>query len=231
MNRQDLLIAIVTLDYDTVRSAIEKGIDFNQPIPGKRPLIEAAQPGKDPTMLHLLWRARATPTTPWLEKVFTAFENGINSPLLQMDNESTESETIVQDLTDNFSVSLLKFGNGKLSFRGSQGAIHIPIKPFVLDGKKIHTAISLEGIALRSPIEALANQTLQFPINPSEGYIDGSIYLRNIHNPIDVTSITFGQISNDHRHILSTLVFDFLLEDIGFQNERLIRFITLEVER
>ena len=64
-------------DYETVRTAIAKGIDVNAKIPGKAadPMIFAQTAG-DMVMLKILWEAGAKPVTPWLEKVFADFDAG-----------------------------------------------------------------------------------------------------------------------------------------------------------
>ena len=71
--------------------------------------------------------------------------------------------------------------------------ISIPIAPFSLGGESVATSFELEAIDFGTQsIAELANNTFSFPVNPEEGYIDGSIYLTNVHNPVDVTEIAFG---------------------------------------
>jgi hypothetical protein len=50
-------------------------------------------------------------------------------------------------------------------------------------------------------LQELSGRWLRFPINPAEGYIDGSIYLANVHNPVDVTALRFGPVSNGSVHV------------------------------
>lgn len=228
MQIQEVVFAIVTLDYATIRTAIEIEFNFNQSVPGKRPIVEAAQSAKDPTMLRLLWEAGATPTTPWLEELFMAFERNEDSPLLRRD-EFIRNKLPLKDLTYQFSIESLDFTKGNLTFKGKQSTIEIPINPFILDGQDVKTSIWLEEINFPSELEHLANHQFQFPINPEEGYIDGSIYLRNVHNPVDVTSITFGDTVLDQKYIIATIFFNFLFDGIGFQNESVTRKIKLEI--
>lgn len=229
METHEVLFAIVTLDYATIRTAIEMGFNFNQPISGKRPLVEAAQPAKDPTMLRLLWEAGVTPTTPWLEQVFAALERNEGTLFLDRHDIPTVQNLSQRDLTHNFSVEGLNFTSGSLTFRGKQSAIEIPVSPFILDGQDVKTSIWLEEINFPSDPEHLANHQFQFPINPEEGYIDGSIYLRNVHNSIDVTSITFGDRVSDQKYIVARIAFKFLFDGIGFQNQSVTREIELEI--
>lgn len=76
-----------------------------------------------------------------------------------------------------------------------QAAIHIPLAPFVLDGERVDTSIRLDGIALDlGDLQAQARCSHRFPVNPDEGFIDGSIYLQGRHVPVDVTSLAFGTV-------------------------------------
>jgi hypothetical protein len=227
---QAVIKAIITLDYDTVRTAIAEGFDFNQTIPGKRPLVEVAQPTQDITMLRLLWEAGATPTTPWLEKVFGAFEHNEENLFLQRE-EPLDDPATLQDLTLNFSATSLVFMQGKLILRGKESAIVIPVKPFLLDGEKVRTAVVLEPIILPSTIEAIEKRQFRFPVNPEAGYIDGSIYLQNAHHPVDVPSITFGNLSPDQKTIEATLVLTFLFTAIGLPKETITRTLEMVIHR
>lgn len=40
-------------------------------------------------------------------------------------------------------------------------------------------------------VDELLGQVFEFPINPSEGYIDASLYFRHAHNPIDISRLEF----------------------------------------
>jgi len=39
----------------------------------------------------------------------------------------------------------------------------------------------------------LFGQSLEFPTNPTDGYIDGSVYFYHAHNPVDITCLSFLQ--------------------------------------
>ncbi len=62
----------------------------------------------------------------------------------------------------------------------------------------IESTIRLDFIELPTvELAELAGRTFDFPVNPVDGYIDGSIYLLNVHNPVDVTRISFGELQTD----------------------------------
>ena len=47
-------------------------------------------------------------------------------------------------------------------------------------------------------VRDLQGQIFDFPLNPNEGFIDASIYFRGAHNPIDISRIEFGVLSQNH---------------------------------
>ncbi|MBO9881000.1 hypothetical protein [Xanthomonas sp. D-109] len=91
-----------------------------------------------------------------------------------------------------FSPSLLQPRHAILSGQPEDAALEILLRPFLLDGDIVDTAIRLDGIALPSlRLGALAGQRFDFPRNPQDGYIDGSLYLAGAHHPVDVDTLTF----------------------------------------
>lgn len=79
--------------------------------------------------------------------------------------------------------------------------IQLEISEF-FDGNEIRsekTSIVLPEIDLgKQNAEELEGKLLSFPINPTDGYIDGSIYIDNRHHPIDVTKIQFLDFIEDN---------------------------------
>lgn len=137
------------------------------------------------------------------------------------------SKSNKSDSMKNFSVELLKPKNGQISrmnFEDSNSAeksckIQIALNGFIFENQKIETSISLDFIPLNfKNVYELENKTFQFPINPEPGYIDGSIYLFNVHNPFDVKKIEFGKITNST--IETSIYYDiaFEYENTGYEN-------------
>ena len=78
-------------------------------------------------------------------------------------------------------------------------SITVPLHPFSLaigeNGSEIgvETALELSQVELPSGrLDALDGQTFAFPVNPEDGYIDGSICIEHAHHPVDVSAIRFG---------------------------------------
>jgi hypothetical protein len=92
--------------------------------------------------------------------------------------------------------------------------IHLPLRPFEFDGEEVSTSVELQFIQL--PVgpdwRSIADQSYEFPVNPEEGCIDGSVYLAGAHNPADVTRLTFGAIEPGRISCTLEVTFDFAYE-------------------
>ena len=72
------------------------------------------------------------------------------------------------------------------------------------------------GVRLPAPdILVLAGQTFSFPVNPNQGYIDGSVYVQHAHHQVDVTSIRFGRADGNAVEMEIDLVFVFEFEGLS----------------
>lgn len=72
--------------------------------------------------------------------------------------------------------------------------IEIDLEPIEIEEESIETSIRLEFIPI--PFKSLTDiqsKSFKFPINPQDGYIDGSIYIIHEHIPVDITKISFGE--------------------------------------
>ena len=83
--------------------------------------------------------------------------------------------------------------NGTILLNKNEYGIELFLEPFKWENKKVSTSIRMDSIDLNNlKFSELSNKTFKFAINPNEGYIDGSVYIESMHNPIDVTLISFG---------------------------------------
>jgi hypothetical protein len=107
--------------------------------------------------------------------------------------------------------------------------IEIQLQPFELEGyavdpddesNTIRTSISLSDIHLPvRQLSKLAGQTYRFPVNPTPGYIDGSIYVGGVHNPVEVTELCFGKLIRDTEiEVTATMRMLFEFEDSGYRD-------------
>ena len=72
-------------------------------------------------------------------------------------------------------------------------SLQVRLEPFDIDGETVCTSLRLDRIpGLGDDLLSCAGRRLSFPLNPSDGYIDGSIYFASRHHPVDVTEMSFG---------------------------------------
>lgn len=91
--------------------------------------------------------------------------------------------------------------------------ISIPVAPFDFDGESVETAVRLDLIDFGvADWRLLSDKLFVFPVNPTEGYIDGSMYLGHAHNPADVTRIAFGRFADSSVEVEIDIAFDFTYE-------------------
>ena len=97
--------------------------------------------------------------------------------------------------------------------------IEISLKPFIIGEETVETSIDLGFIDLKiSELKEIENRTFHFPINPEKGYIDGSVYLFDVHNPFDVKQITFGKFKDNMIEATFLFNIDFEFEGNDYQN-------------
>jgi hypothetical protein len=96
--------------------------------------------------------------------------------------------------------------------------ITVPLAPFELAGKTVKTDLRLGFIRFGvSKLRELSGRMFAFPANPVEGYVDGSIYLCDVHSPVDLPRIIFGNVATAVPAEMDLRVL-FELEQTGFEN-------------
>jgi hypothetical protein len=89
----------------------------------------------------------------------------------------------------------------------------IPIAPFDFEGQSVETSVRLDLIDFGvTDWRLLSDKSFAFPVNPAEGYVDGSMYLGHAHNPADVTRIAFGRFADSSVEVVFDIAFDFTYE-------------------
>src|SRR5688572_4069016 len=95
--------------------------------------------------------------------------------------------------------------------------IQIDLKEFFFENRSIETSLILDFVRFDiSKIKELENKVFEYPINPVEGYIDGSIYLFGAHNPFDVSKIEFKKWNNGSIDTILHYDIDFEFENTGY---------------
>ncbi|XSG73327.1 hypothetical protein ACP8Y2_14170 [Herpetosiphon llansteffanensis] len=221
--------AILFQDYATIRSAIDAGFDVNGLCSnGRTSFVQAAQPAKDMVVLRMLYEAGAVPDTPWLEELFNDFANGIE----RVKAPSPCLDAGTPDFTDEFTVTRFEYQAGIFYFSEASNDIEIEIKPFILDGECVQTSIRADGIALPPALDDLPDRIFHFPFNPDDGYIDASIYLCHGHNSVNISSISFKNLTPDKQQIDAVIEMIFVFDEIipGYPTEALTLEISLAIQ-
>lgn len=233
MTDKEILNLILEQNYSEIENIIKNGFDVNKPIDNgtlefDTTGIEWSSYGNDIRMMEIFWKNGAKTENEFIKEIIAEFENG--KTYLDFEKES-ENINDFDDLTKSFSVKKLEFLNGNILKNDEENlyTIFLPISKFVIDNEIVETSIRLDFIELKETLKTYIGKTVSFPINPIEGYIDGSIYMRNAHNPVDVTEIKFLNIENGNLTTEITMNFDFEFENIGFKNEGIVKEITLKI--
>jgi hypothetical protein len=220
---EDILKLLLERNYEAVEEALKNGFDSNTKLNENSTGIELASHLEDIRMVEVFYKYGAEASTEYLKEIVAAFKKG--KTYLDFEKQK-EDATKYLDLNKNFSVDKLQFINGSImTLENRLENIHIPIAKFVLDGEIINTAIRLDRISLASTLNNMIGKTVSFPINPAEGYIDGSIYLKETHNPVDVTEIKFLKLADSLITIEITMHFEF--EGGGLKNETITKQLNL----
>ena len=215
MNSDKFMDLIVARKYEEVFSAISGGFDVDTPLGalGKCTALELAALSRDHKMVSILLKAGA--------KTKPQFEHIIHELEPEKVVESKNDFSNAKDLTNNFRINKLKLLKGKLIFEENSYSLEIPVEPFLLNDELIETKILIDDLTFPRPLVKMEEKVLNYPLNPDEGYIDASIYLNHVHNPIDIPKIEVLKVDNNHVELKVNFIFDFEYEGSGFKNETL----------
>ncbi|MBB6329936.1 ankyrin repeat protein [Chryseobacterium sediminis] len=234
MNAEKFSDLLLFDKYDEVEAALKQGFDANIPLEQDKSAMEWCSYTNDYRMMYLLWKYGAKSTTPMTEEIIDKFEQGENYSDVKQFYSGDEHESFnpgdYMDLTNSFSVQKLEFHTGTIRLQEeSLYKIRIPISKFILDKKIVETAIELDFVPLSESLSYCIGKSVEFPVNPEEGYADGSIYLRSSHNPVDLTRLNFLSSEDGVLMVEASIKFDFEYESIGFKNEGLVAEIALKI--
>ena len=134
---------------------------------------------------------------------------------------------------ENFPIELISATNATM--KGSSGAVSLEIElaPFELKiddySESVKTSIRLEGINTPLSFSELEGREFLFPINPEDGYIDGSVYFFAAHSPVDVTKIIFGKAEAGKLEAIIESEWVLEFENTGYKNFKHTLEVTLEL--
>ena len=126
----------------------------------------------------------------------------------------------------DFPTHQLRALSGRL-FRGAldKPALEVAFAPFTIPSADpedpapipFESPLRADFIALPTvDLAALQGRVFDFPVNPDEGYIDGSIYFMDRHNPVDITRLAFGPMVQGQVRLTVTCTWVLTFEGTGF---------------
>jgi hypothetical protein len=74
--------------------------------------------------------------------------------------------------------------------------------------KETNISLSLIRIGLIGWQE-LSGKSFAFPVNPADGYVDGSVYFAELHHYVDLISLRFGNLCGDVIETDLEIIFNF----------------------
>jgi hypothetical protein len=138
------------------------------------------------------------------------------------------------ELTDqlmDFPFDRLTSRGGTISRNGDWFSIEIPFEEFEAGNEVIETSIRLDGMQFGiRDLQELGGRIFTFPVNPEEGFIDGSMYFLGAHNPVDVIAIRFGAVMGKTLAATFTMRFLFEFEGTGYKDADLVYTAKLNAE-
>jgi hypothetical protein len=113
----------------------------------------------------------------------------------------------------DFPAELLIPVDGSISGKDGIFTVNINLKPFEFDGEQANQTLIIEDVPLpAASVEELSNKEFTFPTNPEDGYVETSIYIWSVHNPIDVLRMKFTNAASGTIGCLLDMKFVFEFE-------------------
>jgi len=214
-------------DNGKLQKLINQGLDVNQKDEYDISLAERAIFGSiNYDALFTLWKAKAIPTTEYVEEIFNEFKNGKTPQEFYQEDEEKEinKKKGVKDFSKNFSAKKLKIASINIEVteeiegvQDSEVILNISLKPFIYKDWVTETELQFVGFCnpeMKKQIYSDGYTFKEDEIEPS------SIYVQNVHNPIDLKTLKISEGKN-HNFIEATLFFDFEYERTDYKNETL----------
>lgn len=131
---------------------------------------------------------------------------------------------------EDFPAELLRPKFGTLYLGGESPSIGVELETFTIDDEEVDQSIDFQLEISASDVSDLIGRTFEFPSNPEDGYVEGSIYIWSCHNPIDLHSVAFGQ--RTEAAIAATLDMTFVFEFEGDRKNLRHQFtLPLKIQR
>jgi hypothetical protein len=175
---------------------------------------------RDYKQLYFLWQMKAKAYTENIKIIFERFEKGETYKEIVLEEKQEKQkliDSVKADLTKFKSVKNIPFG--EIVFEKNEDKtfkLTLPILPYLFKGYVCENGI-LEFESLEITEKHLKNGCIDF----EDDEFGQSIYLFDSHNPVDLNSIKFEDISENSINIEINLTFLFDYEGNG-KNQKLV---------
>jgi hypothetical protein len=217
MTRKEFWKLYEERDVEKILPVLPKAKTFSFSI--KEYTIQSSQL-RDYEQLYFLWQLKAKPYTEFIKPIFDRFEKGETYQEI-LHEEAKEKQrirdSVKADLTKFKSVKNIPFG--EIVFEKNEDKtfkLTLPILPYLFNDY-----VCQDGILEFEPLEITEKHLKKGQIDFEDDTFGQSIYLFNSHNPVDLNSIKFVDISEKKIKIELYLTFLFDYEGNG-KNQKLI---------
>ncbi len=218
-------IEIVQNEHDNgeLQKLIDSGLEVNRKDEFNYTLSERAVfGGINYDALFLLWKAGAKPETEYIEDFFNEFKHGKTPDVLYRKDAEVEIGKLqnINDYTENFSAKLLKISTTNFEITGEEEASEIEfsifLESFVFNNDIVKPQLQFIIFCSKEMKERIYSDTgYTFP---SDEISSSSIYIQNVHNPVDLKKLTIIPV-NKYFQLEAELYFDFEYEGTSYPNE------------
>jgi hypothetical protein len=216
MTKEEFWESYNSRELEKIRPIIHQGASYDFDI---QDIIQKTSWLEDYEQLHFLWQLKAEAYTPFIKNIFDRFENGESYQVLLHEKELEKQrklDSVKADLTNFTSVNQIPFG--EISFEKETETtfrLKLQILPYLFEEH-----VSENEMIVFSPIEMDKNDLKNGRIDFEANHFDESIYLFHSHNPVDLKSIEFEEITEDF--IKMKIVLEFLFEFEGNGDNQLV---------
>lgn len=211
--------AIESGSAEDVKKALEAGADIaiasKEQANGRRPPIEFPSFVNSYDVLFVLWQHGAKATTEHIENIFKKFEKGSTPEVLfEMDRLEKERKLskVKLDLSNDFSASKLEVKKFDFDLNDANWSLKMVLKPFKFEGRIINQTIDFTS---NQALLIQPNSTIVFENQD----FNASFYFDDVHNPVDLKSIKFGELKDNKIAFEIDLFFDFEFEGGFLKNQ------------
>jgi hypothetical protein len=224
IEKEEFINAIITGNTDIILQGIEEGIDLSivseEQEDGCLAPIESASYADNYGVLYIFWKYDVLATTEYIEAIFKKFKNGILPDELYANDKLEQMKRLNKvklDLSSNFSASKLILKKIKFIVDENGSEIIVTFKPFRLIDEIFERTIEF---TTNNILTITPNSELTFSKEGED--MNGSFYFDNVHNPVDLKRIKFGNQVGKKIEVELELFFDFEYERTPLKNESII---------